>query len=100
MMSFRRSQCPPPSSQRGRFNAVVMLIIGLPAFAIAASVGTAIVAATRGDPPMPDEYHWEGDKLDHDFAGSRKAEELGVEASLRLEPEQGRCHAVLRMTSD
>jgi uncharacterized protein len=85
--------------QRGRFNAVVMLVLGLPAFAIAASVGTAILAVTRGDPPLPDQYHWEGDKLDHDFAGAHKAEQLRVRVSLKLAPEAGRCHAVVQIAS-
>jgi hypothetical protein len=62
-------------------------------------VGTAIVAVTRGDPPLPDQYHWEGDKLDHDFAGAHRAEQLRVHASLSLAPEQGRCHAAVKIAS-
>ncbi len=80
-------------------NGAVILIIALPAFAILASVGTALIAMTRGDPPLPGQYHWEGDRLDHDFADAHRAAALGLAAALDLTPSQGSCHLSLRLTS-
>ena len=81
-------------------NVAVILIIALPAFAVLASVGTAWIAATQGDPPLPGQYHWEGDRLDHDFADARRAAALGLVASLDLQPTQGTCHVTLQLASN
>ncbi len=78
-----------------RINATVFLTIALPLFAVLASVGTAIIALSSGDPPLPGEYHWEGDKLDRDFARSRRAAELNLNAVLDLQPRNGVCHLTL-----
>jgi len=80
-----------------KINPALYLVIGLPLFAIAASVGTAVVAVTRGDPPLPGQYHWEGDKLDHDFAQSRRAEDLHLRATVSLQPQQGVCRLALSL---
>ncbi len=81
------------------FNPALCLTIGLPLFAVVASVGTAIVAVSRGDAPLPDQYHWEGDKLDHDFAQSQRAEELHLSATIELQPTSvaGVCHMTLAL---
>ncbi len=89
-----------PSQSRGRINAVAVLTIGLPLFAIVASVGTAVIAISSGDPPLPDQYHWEGDKLDHDFAGAQRAAALGLQARLELQPAAGECHLSLQLKTD
>ena len=78
-------------------NPALYLVIGLPLFAVAASVGTAVVAVTRGDAPLPGQYHWEGDKLDHDFAQSQRAEALHLNATLDLQPQRGVCHLTLSL---
>jgi hypothetical protein len=86
-----------------RLNYGLILTIALPLFAIVASVGTAVVAFSRGDPPLPDQYHWEGDKLDHDFAQSRRASELHLNATIDLEPARGAsgvCHLTLTLDGD
>jgi hypothetical protein len=80
-----------------RINPLVLLIIGLPLTAVLASVGTAVLAFSRGDPPLPDQYHWEGDKLDHDFAQSNRAVQLNLNATLDLQPRKGICHLTLRL---
>ncbi len=80
-----------------RINPALLLIIALPLSAVLASVGTAVLAFSRGDPPLPDQYHWEGVKLDHDFAQSKRAAELKVNATLTLQPAQGICHLTLRL---
>ena len=81
-------------------NAAVLLIIALPAFAVVASVGTAWIATTKGDPPLPGQYHWEGDRLDHDFADAHRAAALGLAATLDLQPAQGTCHMTLQLASN
>ena len=80
-----------------KINPAVALIIALPLFAIVASVGTAVVAFTRGDPPLPDQFHWEGDKLDHDFAQSRRAADLHINATLDLRADKGICRLTLTL---
>jgi hypothetical protein len=80
-----------------RINGGLVLIIGLPLLAIAASVGTATVAFLRGDPTLPDEYHWEGMKLDRDFSDSQRAFDLNVQAVLHISPAMGTCRVTLRM---
>ena len=80
-----------------KLNPALYLVIGLPLFAVVASVGTAVLAVTRGDAPLPGQYHWEGDKLDHDFAQSRRAEELHLTATVALQPQQGLCHLALSL---
>ena len=85
-----------------RFNPALYLIVGLPLFAVVASVGTAVVAVSRGDAPFPDQYHWEGDQLDHDFAQSQRAADLHLKATIELQPQQtvageGVCHLALAL---
>ncbi|HVW71492.1 MAG TPA: FixH family protein [Steroidobacteraceae bacterium] len=82
---------------RSGINSGVLLAIGLPLFAICASVGVAIVAFTRGDPTLPDDYHWEGMQLDRDFADSRRAEQLDVRAGLRAVLATGSCEVSLHL---
>src|SRR3569832_228035 len=80
-------------------NAAVLLAIALPAFAVLASIGTAWVAATKGDPPLPGQYHWEGDRLDHDFADAHRATAHRLEATHDLQPSRGLCHLSLQQTT-
>ncbi len=80
-----------------KLNPALWVTIGLPLFAIIASVGTAVIAVTRGDAPLPGQYHWEGDKLDQDFAQSRHADELHLAASVDLRPRQGSCDLTLSL---
>jgi hypothetical protein len=78
-------------------NGGLLLVIGLPLFAICASVGTTIVAFTRGDSTLPGEYHWEGMQLDRDFADANRAFELNVRATLFLTQSSGLCRLSVRL---
>jgi hypothetical protein len=80
-----------------RINGGLLLTIGLPLFAICASVGTTIVAFTRGDPTLPGEYHWEGMQLDRDFADANRALELNVRATLFVTQSSGLCRLSVRL---
>ncbi len=79
-------------------NGGLFLIIGLPLFAILASVGTTVIAFTRGDPTLPGEYHWEGMQLDRDFADAQRAFELDVRGTLYVTPSAGLCRVALQLT--
>lgn len=81
-------------------NSGLLVTLGLPLFAILASVGVAIIAFTRGDPTLPDEYHWEGLSLDRDFADARRASDLNVQAILQLATTSGTCRVVLKLDAD
>src|SRR5947208_2738049 len=89
-----RGSCP---MSRAKINPTVFLAIALPLVAVAASVGTAVVAVSRGDAPLPDQYHWEGVKLDHDFAQSQRASELQFKANINLQPQKGTCYLALSL---
>ncbi len=76
-------------------NGGLWLVIGLPLFAILASLHVTFVAFTRGDATLPDEYHWEGMQLDRDFASAQRAAALDVRATLRLLSATGDCQVTL-----
>jgi hypothetical protein len=84
---------------RKPINTGLLVTIGLPLFAICASVGVAVIAFTRGDPTLPDEYHWEGMSLDRDFADAHRASELKVHATLHMLSSTGMCQVALNMDS-
>jgi hypothetical protein len=77
-------------------NLGLLVTIVLPLFAIGASTSIAVVAFTRGDPTLPDEYHWEGMNLDRDFAAARRAADLDVRAVLQV--QTGICRVRLEIT--
>jgi hypothetical protein len=76
-------------------NGGLLLTIGLPAFAIAFSLGATVVAFTRGDATLPEEYHWEGMQLDRDFADAQRASDLDVRATLQV--AGGVCRLTLQL---
>jgi len=78
-------------------NSGLLVTIGLPLFAIFASVGVAVIAFTRGDPTLPDEYHWEGVSLDRDFADARRAADLNVRATVEAISTTGTCRVTLEL---
>jgi hypothetical protein len=78
-------------------NAALLLTIGLPAFAIVASLWLVAIAFTSADAALPGEYHWEGMQLDRDFASSRVAATLDVQATLFLLDPAGECRLTLHI---
>jgi len=78
-------------------NSGLILTIALPLFAIGASLGIAVIAFTRGDPTLPDEYHWEGMSLDRDFADARRASDLDVKATLTVLRAEQTCRVSLQL---
>src|SRR5579872_5224888 len=88
--------CGPKAA--ARLNIPLLLVILLPLSAIVASSATALVALTRGDATLPQQYHWEGSALDEDFIRSQRASDLNVRAELSLRARAGQCALTLRMT--
>ena len=84
---------PKPS-----FNPVFWLMWLLPGSAVVAGFTTLALALGSGDRALPEEYHWEGDRLDRDFARARSAVALGVEVV--FEVRGGQCHAELSGATD
>jgi len=82
---------------RKPINSGLLVTIGLPLFAIFASGSVAVVAFTRGDPTLPDEYHWEGMSLERDFADAHRAYDLNVRATLRIAQSTGTCRVALQL---
>jgi uncharacterized protein len=75
-------------------NPVYWLMWLLPASAVVAGLATLCIALRGGDRPLPAEYHWEGARLDEDFARARAAASMGIESD--IEVRAGRCHVEVR----
>jgi hypothetical protein len=88
----------PAAVQKPGFNPVFWIMWLLPCSAVVAGLSTLAVALNAGDRALPQEYHWEGDRLDRDFARARSAAALGIEVV--LEVRGGQCHAALRGAVD
>jgi len=78
---------------RLRVNPVFWLMWALPGSAVVAGLTTLAIALHSADRPLPEAYHWEGERLDADFARMHTAATLGVRVI--LETTGGRCVAHL-----
>jgi hypothetical protein len=74
-----------------RANPVFWLMWLLPGSAVVAGLSTLAIALHGADRPLPEAYHWEGERLDADFARQRAALRLGVQVT--FDARGGRCHA-------
>jgi hypothetical protein len=83
-----------------RSNPVFWIMWALPAAAVAASFGTLAIALRGGDVALPAAYHWEGERLDADFARARVAASSGLELTFEARPASGLCQATLRGATD
>ncbi|HTU67600.1 MAG TPA: FixH family protein [Steroidobacteraceae bacterium] len=72
-----------------RENPVFWLIWTLPAAAVLAGFTTLAIALQGADRTLPEAYHWEGERLDADFARQRAAVTAGIRVMLAA--EGGRC---------
>jgi hypothetical protein len=80
-----------------RANPVFWLMWALPGAAVLAGFATLAIALHGADRPLPEAYHWEGERLDADFARQRAAGSLGVRVT--FEVADGRCVAHLAVSS-
>jgi hypothetical protein len=74
-------------------NPVYWLMWLLPGSAVVAGLSTLFIALRSADRPLPESYHWEGARLDEDFAQARAAAALGVEVEFGI--RDGRCRAIV-----
>jgi uncharacterized protein len=75
-------------------NPVFWLMWMIPGAAVLAGLSMVAIAMQSADRTLPDIYHWEGERLDADFARARHAAKLGVQADLVI--AAGQCRLVLR----
>jgi len=83
-----------------RGNAVLWITCALPLAAVAGSFLTLGAAILHPDSELPEEYHWEGVKLDRDFARADKAAALGVRAVLENFGSSGTCSVRLELQGE
>jgi hypothetical protein len=74
-----------------RDNPVFWLMWALPGAAVLGGFATLAIAMHGADRALPEAYHWEGDRLDADFARQRAAARLGVRVTFAA--AEGRCVA-------
>ena len=79
-------------------NPALMLAVGLPAFAVVASVLTLFIAIGHGDAQLPEQYHWEGFQLDRDFSRGERAQALRVRSEIAGLNSNGACELRLHIT--
>jgi len=76
------------------FNPVFWIMWLLPGLAVIAGLTTLGIALEHGDRALPEDYHWEGSRLDADFSRARTAAAMGIEVTLDI--RGGACRARLR----
>jgi len=78
-------------------NPVFLLMWALPGAAVLASFATLAIAMHGADHALPEAYHWEGERLDADFARQREAVKRGVLVTFAA--TGGRCVARLETSA-
>jgi hypothetical protein len=76
-----------------RSNPVFWIMLALPAAAVIAGLTTLAIALHSADRPLPAAYHWEGTRLDADFARARAAAAAGVVVTFEVQAASHRCVA-------
>jgi len=88
---------PNGETMRQKFNAPLLLALGIPGLAIVASFMTLALAIARPDGELPEQYHWEGMRLDRDFETAQRAADLNVAAALSRNDATSNCQLDLRI---
>lgn len=76
------------------------LVWGLPLLAVIASLGTVMLSAAGHDGELPEQYHWEGWRVDRDFSRTERAVRLEVRAEVSGLSAGGTCQLTLRFKGD
>ena len=97
METGKMSQGNEPARRHRAPNLALILVVGLPAAAVVGSLTATAIAFAHRDPELPGQYHWEGLRLDHDFATADQAVRLGVQAQLKIQPASGLCRVELQL---
>ena len=69
-------------------NPVFWIMLALPAAAVLAGLSTLAIALHSADRPLPAAYHWEGARLEEDFARARTAAAYGIELKIAIAPQE------------
>ncbi len=77
------------------FSPALALTIGIPAVAVVASFVTLGLSLGTSRDELPEQFHWEGQKLDRDFSLANRAAELDVKATFAVLPGESRCRVSL-----
>lgn len=78
-------------------NPVLWITLALPAVTVVASFLTLGAALVHPDNELPEQYHWEGFRLDRDFARAERAAVLRVRASFEGLGTSGPCGVTLEL---
>jgi hypothetical protein len=78
-------------------NPVLWITVALPLVTVVASFLTLGAALVHPDNELPEQYHWEGFRLDRDFARAERAAALGVRASFEGLGTAGGCGVTLEL---
>lgn len=62
---------------------------------VVAGLSMVVIAIRSADRELPASYHWEGERLDRDFALMRNAASQGIEVTLAVEAA-GQCSATVK----
>lgn len=76
-------------------NPVLLLTWGIPLLAVIASFATLALALLKPDGELPEQYHWEGTRIDRDFDRAARAAQLHVRAALQGFAATGMCAVAL-----
>jgi hypothetical protein len=82
------------------FNPVLMLVIGLPSIVVLASFASLALALLRPDGELPEQYHWQGLKLDRDFSEAQHAADLNISATFSRDERAAVCRLSLRIQAE
>jgi hypothetical protein len=74
----------PAARRRTLANPVVWVAIGVPLFAVVASIMLVVVSVRQAEPELPANYSWEGAALDQDLERARRATALGATIGLEF----------------
>ncbi|MEO8065023.1 MAG: FixH family protein [Pseudomonadota bacterium] len=85
----------PPEKSQLRSNPVFWIMWALPGATVFAGLATLGIALHSADRPLPPAYHWEGDRLDQDFALARNAAASGAGLHFEAPRAGGYCLATL-----
>jgi hypothetical protein len=86
---------PPPKLSLPPAGALVLAIL---AFTVVASFGLLWIARNGADSALPEEFHWEGSRLDRDFDWARNAAQRRVQLFISFD-SPGMCTARLEMAA-
>jgi hypothetical protein len=81
-------------------NPVLWITCALPLVTVLASFFTLGAAVRHPDNELPEQYHWEGFRLDRDFARADQAAALGVRAVFDGVGVSGECRARLELEGE